>query len=73
MTQGVVTVQGLNLRDGPGANTKVLRCLPDGTAVLVSEPRRPIIEGTTTWVTVVLYENGQQVSGWASKAFLKRR
>ena len=63
----------LNLRDGPGANTKVLRCLPDGTAVLVSEPRRPIIEGTTTWVTVVLYENGQQVSGWASKEFLKRR
>lgn len=63
----------LNLRNGPGANTAILRCLPDTTAVIVSEPPRPVVEGATTWVTVVLYEGGERISGWASKEFLQRR
>ena len=60
--------QGLNLRDAPGINSRVLGVLPNRTTVRQIEG--PTVVDAVEWVRVVGDLSGQPFEGWVSLNFL---
>ena len=68
VVQGVEEGDMLKLRAGPGTGYIAVLGLPNGTEVQV-ESCQP--NGNTPWCRVTL-EDGQGVTGYASKAYLRK-
>lgn len=62
-------VEGLNLRNEPGLNTRVIGLLPNGTRVRKLEGPR-VVDGVP-WVRVRGELNGQRVEGWVSQLYVR--
>lgn len=62
-------VEGLNLRDEPGLNTRIIDLLPNGTRVRKLEG--PRIVDNLPWVRVRGEINGRPVEGWVSQLFVR--
>jgi serine/threonine protein kinase len=62
-------VEGLNLRNEPGLNTRVIALLPNGTRVRKLEGPRNI-DGVP-WVRVRGEIDGRQVEGWVSQLYVR--
>lgn len=62
-------VEGLNLRDEPGLNTRVIALLPNGTRLRKLEGPRSV-DGVP-WVRVRGEIDGRQVEGWVSQLYVR--
>jgi hypothetical protein len=61
--------EGLNIRDAPGLNTKIITLLPNGTRVKrVDGPR--VVDGVP-WMQVRARIDGRDVEGWVSANYVK--
>ncbi|MCS7288093.1 MAG: serine/threonine protein kinase [Roseiflexus sp.] len=69
LTVTIGDVEGLNLRDAPGLNTRVIALLPNGTRVRKLEGPR-IVDGVP-WVRVRGEINGRQIEGWVSQLYVR--
>ncbi|MDW8213707.1 MAG: SH3 domain-containing protein, partial [Roseiflexaceae bacterium] len=69
LTVTIGDVEGLNLRDEPGLNTRVIGLLPNGTRLRKLEGPR-IVDGVP-WVRVRGEINGQRVEGWVSELYVR--
>lgn len=62
-------VEGLNLRDAPGLESRVIALLPNGGRVRkLGEPQ---IVDNVPWVPVRAELNGRALEGWASQIYLR--
>jgi serine/threonine protein kinase len=69
LTVTIGDVEGLNLRNEPGLNTRVIALLPNGTRVRKLEG--PRIVDHVPWVRVRGEINGQPVEGWVSQLYVR--
>lgn len=69
LTVTIGDVEGLNLRDEPGLNTRVIALLPNGTRVRKLEGPRSV-DGVP-WVRVRSEIDGRQVEGWVSQLYVR--
>ncbi len=69
LTVTIGDVEGLNLRDEPGLNTRVIALLPNGTRVRKLEGPRNV-DGVP-WVRVRGDLDGRQVEGWVSQLYVR--
>ncbi|GAB4210159.1 MAG: serine/threonine protein kinase [Roseiflexaceae bacterium] len=65
----VVTVEGLNLREQPGLNSRVLANLPNNAQVRKLEG--PQVVDNVPWLRVRARIGDRDVEGWASQNFLR--
>lgn len=69
LTVTIGDVEGLNLRDEPGLNTRVIALLPNGTRLRKLEGPRSV-DGVP-WVRVRGEIDGRQVEGWVSQLYVR--
>ncbi|GIW00584.1 serine/threonine protein kinase [Roseiflexus sp.] len=69
LTVTIGDVEGLNLRDEPGLNTRVIALLPNGTRVRKLEGPRNV--DNVPWVRVRGEINGRPVEGWVSQLYVR--
>ena len=63
--RGVVKVNDLNLREGPGVTNKVIKPLSKGTSLIIFSEAK---NGTTTWLRV---QDPSGRTGWVSGSFVE--
>jgi hypothetical protein len=61
--------EGLNLRENPGLNARVIGLLPDGTRV--RKLGGPEIRDNVGWLRVRAPLNGREVEGWVSATYVR--